>query len=109
MDEFAERVKRLREHQGLTRRELAHRSGLHEQHLLKIEQGLRRRLEADTIIRLAKTLGVTTDYLLGMTDVNPTTTAGHTGVEGVRDTEALDAETAAKPRAKRTTRKASVA
>ena len=109
MDEFAERVKRLREHQGLTRRELAHRSGLHEQHLLKIEQGLRRRLEADTIIRLAKTLGVTTDYLLGMTDVNPTTTAAHTGAEGVRDTEALDAETAAKPRAKRTTRKASVA
>ncbi len=45
MENFGQRVIDLREKQGWTRRELAKRSGLHEQHLLKIEQGLRKRIE----------------------------------------------------------------
>jgi transcriptional regulator with XRE-family HTH domain len=51
---------------GWTRRELAKRSGLHEQHLLKIEQGLRKRIESDTLIRLAGAFACSTDYLLGL-------------------------------------------
>jgi transcriptional regulator with XRE-family HTH domain len=53
---------------GWTRRELAKRSGLHEQHLLKIEQGLRKRIESDTIIRLARAFACSADYLLGLRD-----------------------------------------
>ena len=56
----------LRDQHGWTRRELAKRSGLHEQHLLKIEQGLRKRIEGDTIIRLARAFACSTDYLLGV-------------------------------------------
>ena len=67
MENFGHRIMGLRERHGWTRRELAKRSGLHEQHLLKIEQGLRKRLEADTIIRLARALGCSADYLLGLT------------------------------------------
>jgi len=66
MENFGQRVIDLREKYGWTRRELAKRSGLHEQHLLKIEQGLRKRIEGDTIIRLARALGCSADYLLGL-------------------------------------------
>lgn len=66
MEGFGQRVTELRERYGWTRRELAKRSGLHEQHLLKIEQELRKRIEGDTIIRLARALGCSADYLLGL-------------------------------------------
>ena len=66
MENFGQRVIDLREKHGWSRRELAKRSGLHEQHLLKIEQGLRKRIEGDTIIRLACALGCSADYLLGL-------------------------------------------
>jgi transcriptional regulator with XRE-family HTH domain len=66
MENFGQRVIDLREKHGWTRRELAKRSGLHEQHLLKIEQGLRKRIESDTIIRLARAFECSADYLLGL-------------------------------------------
>ena len=66
MEHFGQRVIDLREKHGWTRRELAKRSGLHEQHLLKIEQGLRKRIEGDTIIRLARAFACSADYLLGL-------------------------------------------
>ena len=66
MENFGQRVIDLREKHDWTRREFARRSGLHEQHLLKIEQGLRKRIEGDTIIRLARALGCSADYLLGL-------------------------------------------
>lgn len=77
MEGLGQRVTELRERYGWTRRELAKRSGLHEQHLLKIEQELRKRIEGDTIIRLARVLGCSADYLLGLKeeegiDVDPT-------------------------------------
>lgn len=70
MASFGERIEALREERGWSRREVARRSGLHEQHLLKIEQGLRKRIESETIISLAQCFGVSTDYLLGLTE-NP--------------------------------------
>ena len=68
MEEFAQRVIAARGKQGWTRRELAKRAGLHEQHLANVERGHRHRIEADTIIKLAHALGCSTDYLLGLTD-----------------------------------------
>jgi transcriptional regulator with XRE-family HTH domain len=72
MENFGQRVIDLREKCGWTRRELAKRSGLHEQHLLKIEQGLRKRIEGDTIIRLARAFACSADYLLGLKEKEET-------------------------------------
>ena len=66
MEGFGERVIQARGKHGWTRRELARRAGLHEQHLAHIERGERYRIEAETIIKLARALGVSTDYLLGV-------------------------------------------
>jgi transcriptional regulator with XRE-family HTH domain len=68
MEHFAERVIAARGRQGWTRRELAKRAGLHEQHLAKVERGTRQHVEAETIVNLARALGCTTDYLLGVAD-----------------------------------------
>ena len=65
MEGFGQRVITARETQGWTRRELANRAGLHEQHLAKVERGDRYRIEADTTLKLAQALGCTTDYLMG--------------------------------------------
>ena len=68
MEGFGQRVVTARDQQGWTRRELAKRAGLHEQHLAKVERGERYRIEGDTILKLAEALECTTDYLLGRTD-----------------------------------------
>ena len=68
MEGFGERLVTLREAKGWTRRELAKRAGLHEKHLDKVEHGARQRIEAETLIKLAQTLGVSSDFLLGLTD-----------------------------------------
>ena len=68
MDDFGKRVALARGKVGWTRRELATRAGLHEQHLAKVEREQRPRLAADTVVKLAKALGCTSDYLLGLTD-----------------------------------------
>ena len=68
MEHFAARVIAARGTHGWTRRELAKRAGLHEQHLAKVERGNRQHVEADTIVALADALNVSTDYLLGRTD-----------------------------------------
>jgi len=66
MEGFEQRVILARSKKGWTRRELAKRAGLHEQHLANVERGNRHRIEAETIIKLARALGCTTDYLLGV-------------------------------------------
>jgi len=68
MEGFAQRVIQARNKHGWTRRELAKRAGLHEQHLANIERGHRQRIEGDTIIKLARALGCTSDWLLGLVD-----------------------------------------
>jgi len=76
MEGFGQRVITARGRQGWTRRELATRAGLHEQHLAKVERGDRHRIEADTILKLAAALGCSTDYLMGLTD-DPTPPTKH--------------------------------
>ncbi|HSX81972.1 MAG TPA: helix-turn-helix transcriptional regulator [Candidatus Saccharimonadia bacterium] len=68
MEGFGQRVVAARGKHGWTRRELAKRAGLHEQHLANVERGNRQHLEAETIIKLARALGCTTDHLLGVSD-----------------------------------------
>jgi transcriptional regulator with XRE-family HTH domain len=68
MEGFGQRVITAREKHGWTRRELAKRAGLHEQHLANVERGQRHRIEAETIIKLARALGCTTDVLLGLAE-----------------------------------------
>src|SRR5215468_2556276 len=68
MDDFGKRVVAAREKAGWTRRELAKRASLHEQHLAKIEREERPRLEADTVKKLAQALDCTCDYLMGLAD-----------------------------------------
>ena len=68
MEQFAARVIAARGTHGWTRRELAKRAGLHEQHLAKVERGHRQHVAAETIIALADALNVSTDYLLGRSD-----------------------------------------
>ena len=68
MEGFGQRVITARDQQGWTRRELAKRAGLHEQHLANVERGNRFRIEAETIIKLARALNCSTDYLMGLTD-----------------------------------------
>jgi transcriptional regulator with XRE-family HTH domain len=68
MHDVGPRVRALRQARGWTRRELARRCGLHEVHLAKVETGARTRLEGKTMVALAHALGVSTDYLFGLTD-----------------------------------------
>jgi transcriptional regulator with XRE-family HTH domain len=68
MEGFGQRVITARSKYGWTRRELAKRAGLHEQHLANVERGERHRIEAETIIKLARALDCSTDYLVGLTD-----------------------------------------
>jgi transcriptional regulator with XRE-family HTH domain len=68
MEGFGQRVITAREKHGWTRRELAKRAGLHEQHLANVERGQRHRIEAETIIKLARALECTTDALLGLAE-----------------------------------------
>jgi transcriptional regulator with XRE-family HTH domain len=68
MEGLAARVITAREQQGWTRRELAKRAGLHEQHLAKVERGDRQRIEGETIRKLAQALHCSTDYLVGLTE-----------------------------------------
>ena len=67
-DSVGERIKTLRLERGYTLRALAQRSGISQGTLSMIENGTRdgENLTARTIRRLAKALGTTTDYLVGM-------------------------------------------
>ena len=68
MEHFGERVKTVRGTYGWTRRALAKKAGLNEFHLANVERGKRLHVEGDTILKLAQALGVSADYLIGLTD-----------------------------------------
>ena len=63
---IGERIQRLRTQRGLSQADLAERSGVGQSLLSRIERGSRPNPTADILRRLAKTLGCTTDYLVGM-------------------------------------------
>ena len=67
MEKFFERLKELRIERGITQAQLAQETGLTISAISKWEQGSRVP-SAQVIITLAKYYGVSSDYLLGITD-----------------------------------------
>src|SRR5215204_5417612 len=63
---LGERVKRLRTERGLTQTELADRAGVSQAIISRLEGKVRHNVNADVLKALAKALGCTTDYLVGM-------------------------------------------
>jgi len=65
--QIGDRIKKIRLERGLSQLELARDAGTHQSNLSGWERG-RRDIFAWTLARLAKTLNVSTDYLLLLTD-----------------------------------------
>ena len=63
---IAENVKRYRKALGLSQEKLAQESGVTYSTLTKIESGVNQNPKVKTLLRLADTLGVTVNDLLGM-------------------------------------------
>jgi transcriptional regulator with XRE-family HTH domain len=100
---LGERIHLMRRRSGLSQVELATRADISPTTLNRVELG-RQKLYADTLVTLAQILGVSVDYLVGMTDDDRTITLGG------RQADA-DAPTppSAPLKAKRVNRKAPVA
>ena len=60
------RIKRYRLKRGYTQTELAERSGVKQSLISRLEGGTRANPSADVLRGLARALGCTTDYLIGM-------------------------------------------
>jgi transcriptional regulator with XRE-family HTH domain len=71
MQELGRRIVATRAQLGWSQRELVRISGVGQNNLSVLEQGKKPSVRADTVVRLAEALNVSTDYLLGRTD-NPT-------------------------------------
>jgi transcriptional regulator with XRE-family HTH domain len=63
---LGDRILRRRRELNLTQAEVAEKTGLKQFHISRIESGDIKDVKGDTLRRLARALGVTTDYLLGM-------------------------------------------
>lgn len=61
--EIGERIRKLRKNQNLTREELAEKSEISSKFLYEIEMG-RKGLSADTLLKIARTLSCSCDYIL---------------------------------------------
>lgn len=68
---ISSRIKQLREKKGLSQNELARDLYVKQQTIAQWEKG-ERALKADAIISLSEYFGVTSDYLLGLTDSTST-------------------------------------
>ena len=63
---IGERIKRQRVKRGYTQTELAERSGVKQSLISRLEGGSRDNPSADVLRGLARALGCTADYLIGM-------------------------------------------
>ena len=63
------RVQAARERVGMTQEELAKGAGVRQSHISRIESGDIKDIRGATLAALAKTLGVTTDHLLGLDEI----------------------------------------
>ncbi len=63
---IGERIKVERNKKGWSQRELARLAGVRHATLVELETGARTETRTDIVRRLAKTLGVTSDWLIGM-------------------------------------------
>jgi transcriptional regulator with XRE-family HTH domain len=63
---IGERIKTLRLKKGMSQRELARQAEVRHATLVELETGIRTETRTDIARRIAKVLGVTVDYLVGM-------------------------------------------
>lgn len=68
MEPFGLRLKKLRRHRNITQVEMAELLGCTDRHYQKIEYGYVN-VPSLTLIKLADFFGVTTDYLLGRSEL----------------------------------------
>ena len=69
---LGKRIKEIRIAKGLEQKELAKIAGIGQSTFSEIEAGKRIGIRTDILVKIAKALNVSTDYLLGLTD-NPST------------------------------------
>lgn len=62
---FGNRIAIKREQRGWSQRELARLSGVHHTVISELERGVRDIVGSDAVRKLARTLGVSADFLLG--------------------------------------------
>ena len=65
---FGERIAVLRRRQAMTQKELGTESEIHWNTIARLERGKLTDLPGKAIVRLAKALGTTADYLLGLSE-----------------------------------------
>jgi transcriptional regulator with XRE-family HTH domain len=65
---IGERIRTLREEIGWNQADLATEASISTAQVSRIEQGVTDQLRTDTLVKLAKALGTTTDYILGLPD-----------------------------------------
>jgi transcriptional regulator with XRE-family HTH domain len=65
---LGERILILRRRCGLTQRELAKSADLNTNTIARLEQGSLKDLGGQAVVRIARVLDTSADYLLGMTD-----------------------------------------
>jgi transcriptional regulator with XRE-family HTH domain len=68
---IAARMRALREERGLSLQEVASRAGIAKSHVWEIEQGRSRNPTIATTVGIARALGVSLDYLAGLTTARP--------------------------------------
>jgi transcriptional regulator with XRE-family HTH domain len=68
---LGERLLILRRRNHMTQKDLAKEAGLNTNTIARLEQGNLKDLGGQAVVRLAKALGTSTDYLLGMSAVDP--------------------------------------
>ena len=65
---LGERIKRARDRCGMNQEQLAAAAGIRQGHISRLESGNLKDIRGETLAKLARALGVTTDYLLGLTE-----------------------------------------
>jgi transcriptional regulator with XRE-family HTH domain len=63
---LGERILILRRRQDMTQQQLAKEAGMNKNTIARLEQGNLKDLGGRLVVQLAKALGTSTDYLLGM-------------------------------------------
>ena len=69
MHRFSTRVQEIRSELGWSQTTLATRAGVNLGNLNEIEHAHKRSVRADTVVALAVAMGVSSDYLLGLSEV----------------------------------------
>jgi transcriptional regulator with XRE-family HTH domain len=68
---LGDRIWQARERRGMNQEQLAAAAGIRQGHISRLESGDLKDIRGETLVKIARALGVTTDYLLGLSDELP--------------------------------------